>query len=50
MRNLLKDVAFRVIKSSPRIHWPHINFIIDVQAGILQVARTKYKDVNDSGR
>ncbi len=42
-----KDVFLESL-NRPRITASH-KFAIDVQAGILQAARTKYKDVNDSG-
>lgn len=42
-----KDVFLESL-NRPRITASH-KFAIDVQAGILQSARTKYKDVNDSG-
>lgn len=42
-----KDVFLESL-NRPRITASH-KFAIDVQAGILQAARSKYKDVNDSG-
>ncbi|WP_419673452.1 N-acetylmuramoyl-L-alanine amidase family protein [Aliarcobacter butzleri] len=40
--------AFLESLNRPRITASH-KFAIDVQSGLLQAARTKYKDVNDSG-
>jgi len=40
--------AFLESLNRPRITASH-KFAIDVQAGLLQAARTKYKDVKDSG-
>ncbi|TLS72165.1 N-acetylmuramoyl-L-alanine amidase [Aliarcobacter thereius] len=47
MNNASKDVFLESL-NRPRITASH-KFAIDVQAGLLQAARTKYKDVNDSG-
>ena len=42
-----KDVFLESL-NRPRITASH-KFAIDVQAGILQSARSKYKDINDAG-
>ena len=42
-----KDVFLESL-NRPRITASH-KFAIDVQAGLLQAARTKYKDTKDSG-
>lgn len=47
MSNSSKDVFLESL-NRPRITASH-KFAIDVQAGLLQSARTKYKDVKDSG-
>ena len=47
MNNASKDVFLESL-NRPRITASH-KFAIDVQAGLLQAARSKYKDVNDSG-
>ena len=47
MSNSSKDVFLESL-NRPRITASH-KFAIDVQAGLLQSARSKYKDINDSG-
>ena len=47
MNEKSKDVFLESL-NRPRITASH-KFAIDVQAGLLQAARSKYKDVNDSG-
>jgi len=47
MSDSSKDVFLESL-NRPRITASH-KFAIDVQAGLLQAARTKYKDTNDSG-